>query len=423
MFLTSCRSPSQHGGPFTDALRITMTTRPKFASALSVDPVAERAEEQVLTRIREQLGDASADLCAVFVSHHYGGAIEELGQRLKRATGAKVVVGCTGESIIGGDREVEDEPALSVWCAALPGTELRPFEVQAKLVGERELEFSGLPDVRDVSRASILILGEPYSFPMDEYVKRLNDAFPGAPAVGGMASGGMGPGQNLLITDRGLFAGGAIGVVLEGGVEVRSVVSQGCRPVGQPWVITAAEDHFIQKLGGKHGLEVLMETVKSLDDRDRQLFNRQPFLGVAIDVTKSKFERGDFLVRNIRGVSQDNKSFAVTDLPRRGQTIQFLVRDAASATEDLTQLMATQGGGALDDGSSANSAGALLFSCNGRGTRMFPNANHDITCVRDGLHKSIPVAGFFAMGEVGPVGGRNFLHGYTASVAVFRPRD
>ncbi len=400
-----------------------MSNPPRFASALSVDPDAQRAESQVLTRVREELGGAGADLCAVFVSHHYGGAIEELGQRLKRETGAKVVVGCTGESIIGGDREVEDEPALSIWCASLPGTQLRPFEVNAQLAGENELEFTSLPEIRERAQASILILGDPYSFPMDEYLKRLNDAFPGVPAVGGMASGGMGPGQNLLITDRGLYAGGAVGVVLEGGVEVRSVVSQGCRPIGQPWVVTACDEHFVQKLGGKPALEVLMETVRGLVDADRHLFQRQPFVGIAIDVNKSKFERGDFLVRNIRGVSQENKAFAITDVLRRGQTVQFLVRDAESATEDLTQLMASQGGGAIAGETSAHSAGALLFSCNGRGTRMFPAANHDIGCVRGGLNKSIPVAGFFAMGEVGPVGGRNFLHGYTASVAVFRPRE
>jgi small ligand-binding sensory domain FIST len=399
-----------------------MSTQPRFASALSVDPDAQRAESQVLTRVREQLGGVRADLCAVFVSHHYGGAIEELGQRLKRETGAKVVVGCTGESIIGGDREVEDEPALSIWCASLPGTQLRPFEVNAQLAGENELEFTALPEIRERAQASILILGDPYSFPMDEYLKRLNDAFPGVPAVGGMASGGMGPGQNLLITDRGLYAGGAVGVVLEGGVEVRSVVSQGCRPIGQPWVVTACDEHFVQKLGGKPALEVLMETVRGLVDADRHLFQRQPFVGIAIDVNKSKFERGDFLVRNIRGVSQENKAFAITDVLRRGQTVQFLVRDAESATEDLTQLMASQGGGEIAGETEAHSAGALLFSCNGRGTRMFPAANHDIGCVRGGLNKSIPVAGFFAMGEVGPVGGRNFLHGYTASVAVFRPR-
>jgi small ligand-binding sensory domain FIST len=412
--------------PAHDARRPTpdepMTTPPKFAAALSVDPDAQRAESQVLLRIREQLDGAQPDLCAVFVSHHYGGAIEELGRRLKLATGAKVVVGCTGESIIGGDREVEDEPALSLWCAALPGTQLRPFEVQAQLSAERELSFTALPDIRERAQASILILGDPYSFPMDEYLERLNEAFPGVPAVGGMASGGMGPGQNLLITDRGLFAGGAVGVVLEGGVEVRSVVSQGCRPVGQPWVVTASDEHFVQKLGGKPALEVLMETVRGLDDADRHLFQRQPFVGIAIDVNKSKFERGDFLVRNIRGLSEEAKAIAVTDVLRRGQTVQFLVRDAASATEDLTQLMASQGGGELGSDSASNSAGALLFSCNGRGTRMFSSANHDIGCVRGGLNKSIPVAGFFAMGEVGPVGGRNFLHGYTASVAVFRPR-
>ncbi len=399
-----------------------MPTAPRFASALSVDPDAERAEAQVLERLAEQLGSAKADLCAVFVSHHYGGAIEELGQRLARATGASVVVGCTGESIIGGDREVEDEPALSVWCASLPGTQLRPFETQAELVGEREIGFNAMPDVRDPARASILILGDPYSFPMDEYLKRLNDQFPGVPAVGGMASGGMGPGQNLLITSSGLHAGGAIGVVLEGGVEVRSVVSQGCRPVGQPFVVTACDEHFVHKLGGKPALDVLMDSVRALEPADRALFQRQPFIGIAIDATKSTFERGDFLVRNIRGVSQEHKAIAITDVLRRGQTVQFLVRDAASATDDLTQLMSSQGGGKLEGASATSSAGALLFSCNGRGKRMFSSANHDITCVRSGLDKSIPVAGFFAMGEIGPVGGRNFLHGYTASVAVFRPR-
>ena len=401
---------------------MTTSEDPRFASALSVDPNAAKAEEQVVEGVREGLGGRRADLCAVFVSHHYGGALEELGQRLRRATGAKIVVGCTGESIIGGDREVEQEPALSLWCAALPGTELRPFEVNAQLGADEQIVFSGLPDVRDPARASLLILGDPYSFPMDEYLKRINDSFPRVPAVGGMASGGMGPGQNLLITDRGLRAQGAIGVVLEGGIEVRSVVSQGCRPVGKPWVVTHSAEHLLHKLGGKTALEALMETLQGLEQKDQRLFQRQPFVGVAIDVSKSKFERGDFLVRSVLGISKEEKAVAISDSLRRGQTIQFLVRDAGSATEDLTDLMTSQGGGAIDGARDPHSAGALLFSCNGRGTRMFPKADHDITCVRSGLNKQVPVAGFFAQGEIGPIGGRNFLHGYTASVAVFRPR-
>jgi small ligand-binding sensory domain FIST len=401
---------------------MTPPDEPRFASALSVDQSASKAEEQVVERLREDLAGRRADLCAVFVSHHYGSAIEELGARLRRALGAQLVVGCTGESIIGGDREVEHEPALSVWCAALPGTELRAFAASATAGADDSLVFSGLPDVRDRTRASILLLGDPYSFPMDEYLKRINESFPRVPVVGGMASGGMGPGQNLLITDRGIQAHGAVGVVLEGGIEVRSVVSQGCRPVGKPWVVTESDEHLLHKLGGRGALEVLMETLKGLETKDQRLFQRQPFLGVAIDVNKSKFERGDFLVRNVLGISKEEKAVAVSDTLRRGQTVQFLVRDAASATEDLTHLMSSQGGGALDGARDPHSAGALLFSCNGRGTRMFPAPDHDIRCVRGGLAQQVPVAGFFAQGEIGPIGGRNFLHGYTASVAVFRPR-
>jgi small ligand-binding sensory domain FIST len=403
--------------------RMAALDEPRFASALSVDPDAGKAEEQTLARVREGLGRRSADLCAVFVSHHYGGAIEQLGQRLRHATGAQVVVGCTGESIIGGDREIEQEPALSVWCAALPGTALRPFAVSARLGADESLVFSGLPDVREPGRASILMLGDPYSFPMDEYLKRINESFPRVPAVGGMASGGMGPGQNLLITDSGIVPHGAIGVVLEGGIEVRSVVSQGCRPIGKPWVITQCEEHLIHRLGGRAALEVMMETLQALEPEDQRLFQRQPFVGLAIDAQKSRFERGDFLVRNVLGISKDEKAIAVSDTLRRGQTIQFLVRDAASATEDLKHLMTSQGGGALGSARETHSAGALLFSCNGRGSRMFATPDHDVSCVREGLAGEVPVAGFFAQGEIGPIGGRNFLHGYTASVAVFRPRS
>jgi small ligand-binding sensory domain FIST len=423
-FAPSSAARRERARSITMARPISMTSQssPRFASALSTDSNAERAEEQAIEGVRAELGGEHADLCAVFVSHHYGGALEQLGARLRSATGAKVVVGCTGESIIGGDREVEREPALSLWCAKLPGTELRAFDVQARLGAKEEIVFSGLPDVRNAKLASILLLGDPFSFPMDDYLKRLNDAFPGVPAVGGMASGGMGPGQNLLITDRELFAGGAIGVVLEGGIEVRSVVSQGCRPIGKAFVVTACEEHMVQKLGGRAALEVLMETMQALEPRDQRLFQRQPFIGLAIDASKSSFERGDFLVRQVLGLSKEDKSIAVSENLRRGQTVQFLVRDAASATEDLTQLMVSQGGGELERAREPNSAGALLFSCNGRGTRMFPKSDHDITCVRAGLKKQIPVAGFFAQGEIGPIGGRNFLHGYTASVAVFRPR-
>ena len=394
--------------------------RPHFASALSTDHDPARAEEQVI----EQLGDAlegPPDLLAVFVSHHHGGAIEELGPRLAAATGAGMVLGCTGESIIGADREVEHEPALSVWGAGLPDTAIRTLSVSTSPGPNDEPVFSALPEIEDLGRASLLLLADPFTFPMDAYLKELNREFPGVPAVGGMASGGMGPGQNLLITGGGLQTGGAIGAVLEGGIEVRSVVSQGCRPVGRPWVITDCEDNVLRKLGGKPAMGVLIASIQALSPEDRQLFQSAPFVGLAVDSSKSEFERGDFLVRGLIGMRPKEQAIEVADVLRRGQTVQFLVRDAASASEDLSALMSTQAGGGL--GPASDAAGALIFSCNGRGTRMFDQPHHDVTAVRSGLDAAVPVAGFFAMGEIGPVGGRNFLHGFTASVAVFRPRD
>jgi len=399
-----------------------MSPRPRFAAALSTDTNSAHAEERVVAQIREQLDDVRPDLCVAFVTHHHGGAIEELGPRLARATGARVVLGCTGESLIGDGREVEREAALSVWCASLPGTELRPFSTIARPDADGDIAFSAFPEVRDAQRASLLLLADPYSFPMDAYLKRLDTRLAGVPAFGGMASGGMGPGQNLLFTGEGLVSQGALGLALEGEIEVRPVVSQGCRPVGKPWVVTQCDEHLVQRLGGRPALEVLMETVSTLADKEAALFRRGPFVGLALDAKKSTFERGDFLVRGLLGVARDQNAIAIGDVPRRGQTIQFLVRDAASAGEDLEQLMLSQGGGELLDADDHGAAGVLLFTCNGRGSRMFDAPDHDISCVRRALVRNAPIAGFFAAGEIGPVGGRNFLHGYTASVAVFRAR-
>ena len=414
-----------HFGP--DRLRTTAPMEspndpqaPRFASALSVDPRSPRAEEQVAEGLLLGLDGRTPDLLAVFVSHHHGGAIEELGPRLKARTGAKAVLGCTGESIIGGSREVEQEPALSIWGASLPGSQVRPFSVEALAGPDGVPVFSALPPVERRGEASVLLLGDPHSFPMDDYLGRLNEELPGVPVVGGMASGGMGPGQNLLIHDGGLLGGGALGAVIEGAVEVRSIVSQGCRPVGKPWVVTSCHEHLLHKLGGRPAVDVLMETLQGLGPEDQKLFQRAPFIGLAIDPRKSEFERGDFLVRGILGLQAKERAIAVAEVLRKGQTVQFLVRDAASASEDLQHLL--QSHARQTGGEDARRAGALLFSCNGRGTRMFAGPDHDVGCLRASLAGDLPVAGFFAMGEIGPVGGKNFLHGFTASVALFRQR-
>jgi small ligand-binding sensory domain FIST len=390
---------------------------------LSTEGDCARAEEQIVESLRADLGGSSADLVCVFVSHHYGDALEHLGPRLASALSAKALVGCSGETIIGAVREVEEGPALSVWAAHLPGTQVRPFGAQFEMDEEGHGRFTGVPEIHDGDRASVLLFADPYSFAADEYLAALDQRFPGVSVVGGMASGGMGPGQNLMFTERGLVAQGAVGAVIEGAVQVRSVVSQGCRPVGKPWVVTGCEQNVLRTLAARPATEVLFETLQGLSRDDQALFQRQPFVGLAIDPAKSNFDRGDFLVRGIVGIEPKDKSFAVGDTLRRGQTVQVLVRDADSASEDLTQMMRTQAAQQQSLPAGERTVGALLFSCNGRGTNMFKKPDHDISCVRAGLPGELPVAGFFANGEFGPVGRRNFLHGFTASLALFCTRE
>lgn len=395
---------------------------PRFSAALSTSADSARAEREATGALLKGMAGQQPDLLLAFATHHHGSALERLGPRLADTTGAGAVLGCTGESVIGGTREIEHEPALALFGARLPGCEVRSFESEAAPGPDGEAVFSGFPDVRDAARASALVLAEPFSFPADHFLRVLEERWPGVPVTGGMASGGSGPGQNLLITRTGLRESGAVGAVIEGGIELRSVVSQGCRPVGKPVVITACEHNEVQKLGGRPALDVLMESLHAMSPEDQKLFQGGPFLGLAIDAKKQAFERGDFLVRGIVRVDPREKSFAVAELVRRGQTAQFLVRDAASAGEDLRLLLREQGGADIARLGGESRAGALLFSCNGRGSRLFSTPDHDVSALRAGLACDLPVAGFFCAGEIGPVGGRNFVHGFTASVAILRPR-
>ena len=401
-------------------------TEPLFASALSTEADFGQAFSSAATELEAQLGGRAPDLALAFVSHHHGPAMERLGSELALRTRAKHVLACTGESIVGGTREIESGAGLALFAGVLPKTVLRPFRVGVVQSDETTFGFSGGPDVRDPARASILLFADPYAFPAREYLELQNERLPGVPVIGGMASGGSGPGQNFLWDADGLVEEGAVGIVIEGAIEVASIVSQGCRPVGHPYVITGCKENLIHKLGGKPAVQALLETLETLTPDDRQLLQSRPFLGLALDARKQSFERGDFLVRGLIGIEPKSSALAVgDDAIRPGMTVQFLVRDAATASEDLVSLTRQRAG---QHAGSPSSMGALLFSCNGRGSRMFASADHDIGCVQTGLAgagavaEPVPAAGFFAAGEIGPIGGRNFLHGFTASVALFRAR-
>ena len=227
--------------------------------------------------------------------------------------------------------------------------------------------------------------------------------------MGGNASGGHQPGNNRLALGSEIWETGAVGVLIEGPVRIRTVVSQGCRPIGHPLIVTRTEKNLVRELGRRPALEVFQEIFEDLEPSDQRRVLTGLHLGRVINEYQERFNRGDFLVRNVLGATEEG-AIAITDQLRVGQTVQFHVRDADSADEDLRELLLSA--------QNSKPAAALLFSCNGRGTRLFNSADHDVSLIHEILGK-IPVAGFFAMGEIGPIGGRNFLHGFTASIVLF----
>jgi small ligand-binding sensory domain FIST len=376
------------------------------ASALSTEADVNRAATEVLDRVARSLGDGGpADLALVFISKHHADALETIGAGIRRRGLGRVVLGCTGESIVGEGREIEQGPALSVWAARLPGVDVRP----CRLTFEGG-EFSSLPGE---ARAGLILLGDPFSFPADLFLKRVDAERPGTAIVGGMASGSQVPGNNRLLLDDEVFDDGAVAVELSGPVELRTIVSQGCRPIGRPMIVTKVEGNLIRELGRRPAFEVVRECFTSLTPDDRARVQNGLHIGRVINEYQETFGRGDFLVRNVLG-ADDSGAIAITDTVRVGQTVQFHVRDAETADEDLRGLLEAERR-ARPEG---RVKGALLFSCNGRGSRLFDTPNHDAAALGD-FYAGLPVAGFFAMGELGPVGGQNFVHGYTASVVLF----
>jgi small ligand-binding sensory domain FIST len=382
--------------------------------------VAVSTAEQINDAIREaadtaarQLG-GDADIAVVFLSSSYGAAIRPAMEGLSDVLRARTVIGTTAESVLAAGVEYESGPAVVVWLARLPGACVVPFALEYTQTPDGGM-FVGWPSVLDGNwpdNAAIVLLADPFSFPVDALIRRVEEDHPGVPIVGGMASGGYQPGSNTLVVGSRSYDSGAVGFLIGGAARIRPVVSQGCRPIGRPLVITKSEENVIVELGGRPALERLREVYGELDPADRELVRNSLHVGRVASEYQDHFQRGDFLVRNVVGADPDSGVIAVGDLVRTGQTIQFHVRDAKSAHDDLAALLARE----QDRG--ATPVGALVFSCNGRGTRLFPEPSHDARCLQDTIGP-VPAAGFFAQGEIGPIGRRNCLHGFTASIALF----
>ncbi|HEY7089883.1 MAG TPA: FIST N-terminal domain-containing protein [Tepidisphaeraceae bacterium] len=384
----------------------------QFHSATSTAESTSEAVESAVKQLRARLNNV--DLAAVFFTGHHVPESADLVERLWLELDPQAIVGCSAEGVIGGDVEIERSPGIAVLAGAMPDVRIHPIHIATDdwrdLLGSPE-DLRERLGVGEETRA-IIGLGDPWTTPLQQFMQALDAMAPQAPLIGGMASAARERGQNVLVRNDQTFDEGLVGVSLSGPLEVQTVVSQGARPIGRPLVITKAHDNVIEQLGGKSAMEVLREIILSLSKDEQALLQHGLLIGRAISEYRESFARGDFLVRNITGADQKSGAIALADYVRVGQTVQFHVRDAASADEDLKLMLESAA-------KSGQPAGGLLFSCNGRGTRMFDSANHDISLARQTMPQA-PLAGFFAAGEIGPVGGKNFIHGHTASFALLR---
>lgn len=379
----------------------------RFGDGLAVGGDLVGAAERATADALVPLGGRVPDLLCVFVSGTAPDAVAEAMLRAAQTSAAGAVLGCSASGVIGGSRGVEGQAAVSVFAAVLPDVRVRTFHLEV-LPAEAGAAVVGLPEV-DGDDVAVL-LADPYSFPAGGFLAQSNAALPGLPIVGGLAAGPLGAGSTRLLVDGRIVDRGAVGVLLKGS-GARTLVAQGCRAVGPAMTVTAASGNVIRELAGVPALQRIEQVLGELLPADQALASTGLQLGLAMD---EYAEDHDFLVRGILGAERETGGVVVGDLVEVGRTVRLQVRDAEAADADLRALLA----GYRRDTRDAPAGGALLFSCNGRGAHLFGTADHDPELVRSEL-AALGTAGFFAGGELGPVAGRNHLHGFTASVLAF----
>lgn len=371
----------------------------KWASTLSRDTTGAGAASRAIEVLDEELG-TTPDLVLLFVSSgllkEAPAVVSQLRERYPNAT----LVGCSGAGVIGASREVEDVPAIAVVAASLPRVQL---EARALRNNER-VEFSHAPK-------AVLLFGDPFSFEAESTLEQLDDSFPGVVTMGGMASGGSTPGSHRLFLDERVHTSGAVCVALSGELAVEPLIAQGCRPLGTPMFATAVDGHLLLELDGKSPIDVMQKLHAAAPPDVQERMRHSLVVGVGLKTGSVHADAGELLIRNLVGLEPKRKAVAVASVLEPLQVVQFMLRDARAAEEELAAKLAQV---------TSAPAGALLFSCTGRGRGLFGVDDHDA-----GLFASkfpaTPLGGFFCNGEFGPVSGRTWMHGFTSALALFRP--
>jgi small ligand-binding sensory domain FIST len=393
----------------------------RFTSGLSDAANPQEAVARACQQAKEQLAGEPCDLACVFASAVYRAADwASIVSRIANWLEPRVLIGSSGSGIIGGGRELEWIPAVSVVAASLPQVRLFPFivtpeELERSAAGGFWIDKVGAsPQARPI----FIVLVDPYTCDPTKLLAELNSTYRACPVIGGLASGGSQPGEHVLLFNGTVHREGAVGVAMTGNITMETIIAQGCRPVGRPYVVTRAEDNVVWELGGRQALAVLHEVLSQLSAGERELAQRgSVFVGLAVTEMRQAFASGDFLIRHIIGLDPDAGALVVADEVTVGQTLQFQLRDPSASRQELRRRLLqgqpTQAG---------PPAGCLLFNCTGRGRSLYGIAHQDVKTIQM-VSGKFPIGGFFCSGEIGPIGGVNFLHGYTASLGLFRPGD
>jgi small ligand-binding sensory domain FIST len=388
-----------------------MNARIACGMSTALDP--RSAALEAAQAAADGLGHEPADVAVVFASGAHLTAPEVMLEGVHEALAPDVLVGCGAGGIVGAGREIEQGTAIAVWTASFPEGAVSTFHAEVLEVDDG-VAIGGLPDLDGAG--GVVLLPDPYSFPTDGVLAELHMRAPGVPVLGGVSSARTLAGDAALFLGERVVSAGAVGLRFDG-VEVLPCVSQGATPLGPELTVTACEGGVIHELAGKPALETLGGVLEDLDPVQRASLTRGLLLGIVIDSGQPEYGHGDFLVRGLLGGDPESGTIAVGAPMEPGQIVRVHARDAASADRDLREALELRRLALGDE----EPAGALVFTCNGRGRGMFGVPNHDAEALAYELGEAVPAAGFFAAGEIGPVGGQSFLHGFTATVAVFAP--
>jgi small ligand-binding sensory domain FIST len=384
----------------------------RWASAVSQRVDARHALAEISEVVLDELG-GPPDLALLFVSCHYQNVYDAIPGWAQSLLSPRHLLGCAASGVLGTGEEVERREAMSVIAARLPGVELFPFHVSEGRWPSTPAAWTEVTGMSPDSAAGFIVMADPSTLEADAFLKGIDAAYPSAPKIGGLVSGIEEPGDAALFLDDRVLRHGALALGMRGRIELQTAVSQSCRPVGEPMIITRCRDSIIQELNVGKPVEVLQQLFEKLEPRDQELCRHSLFLGIEMVGRSHRYGLGDFLVRSLAGLEPNSGAMAVQAHFNNYQVVQFHLRDARTSAQDMERHLAE-----LQRSRPKALRGALMFSCLGRGQELYgvPNHESELVCRHLG---GLPVGGFFANGEIGPVGGRTFVHGYTSVFGAF----